>query len=58
MNLRPLITPVDAEFPQQNLREGKQAGLLALALLDMDQHAGAVDVLGPERDGLRDPEQG
>ena len=37
-------------------REGKQAGLLAFALLDVDQHTGAVDVLGPERDGRRDPE--
>ena len=53
--LRPGAPPVVAQGLQQALREHDEA---ALALLHADDHAGAVDVAGPQADGPGDAQAG
>ena len=49
-----LDAPVSAQNLQQPRREHHVAVLAALALVDTQHHAGAVDVGGPQRNGFRD----
>ena len=55
---RPGASPVVAEHLQQPGREHDVAVLAALALLNADHHAGAVDVGRAQADGFRDAQAG
>ena len=55
---RPGAPPVVAQGLQQPRREHDEAVLAALALVHADNHAAAVDVGGPQADGLGDAQAG